>query len=359
MVRKYDCNDKYIFVSTINSDSIEKAQDLTLDDKGNIYILGSGFFNSKIHKLDANGNELWKKVYSSDLNTLQLDTTGYLYAVGSQTVNNRVEFLQIVLNSHGNEISSKTWNPKDISYITCTSLAIDNDGNRYYLCTVMKDDVDYNLFLMKNIGNDFYRNLFISLISFFGGTSLLYVLNRYLFSKKIIKWERELSVPLIKRKLRNKIISNYSSEVRRLLFDTFSSNFSSLRSKRRIGLIGAFFVTFIIGFLFFITGSMYLIYSWIFVLLSFLLFFFTMIGSLYLSHKSLQIHFLFISVNNIYFITHSLNNNEHSLFSLDKFLSVSFSRERFGGKITFIFQSEPMKLSFLMVPAPSLRYKRK
>ncbi|UCG69172.1 MAG: SBBP repeat-containing protein, partial [Thermoplasmata archaeon] len=146
---KYDSNGNQIWVVRYNSlaDNYDIATAIASDQNGNIRVTGYSYSFGTYSDIitinyDQSGNELWVARYDGPVSrhdwghTLSLDRFGNAFIIGRSQginigVNSAYDYVTIMYNSDGDELSALRYNGPGDSYDSPQDIAIDHFGNVY------------------------------------------------------------------------------------------------------------------------------------------------------------------------------------------------------------------------------------
>lgn len=185
---KYDADGNEIWRRTFDTPQQQGAEAIAVkaDDGGNVYVAGKGYLPSGTQnegydifaiKYDAEGNELWvqqfsgdgPEYYNNDIATkLSLDEKGNLYLLGSTTrAPNQNDVLVLKYTSSGDLIQTTILNHPDNEL--ATDWVFDTDGNIYILSLKLIPRPDYSPFVLDVVtlkldadGNVLWRKVYAS-----------------------------------------------------------------------------------------------------------------------------------------------------------------------------------------------------
>ncbi|MBD1938468.1 proprotein convertase P-domain-containing protein [Microcoleus sp. FACHB-68] len=147
LLAKYDKNGVQQWVQQFGTDSSERAESMTVDSSGNIYLTGwtwgslggtnstGGDINGWVAKYDSNGNQLWSQQLGiATFYDVAVDNAGNVYVVGeSWNLNSsspQTDALMLKYDSGGNLLWGRIYDAED-KFDVARSIAVDNSGNIY------------------------------------------------------------------------------------------------------------------------------------------------------------------------------------------------------------------------------------
>lgn len=142
---KYNSFGKVIWVRRYNGvdDSIDVAEDITVDDKGNVYVTGYSYSPGKdwdyaTIKYDPSGNIKWARRYNGPGNyidaaqAIAVDKNGYIYVTGvSFGLNTDRDFATIKYDSTGDIVWIRRYNGPGNDIDVANAISVDENGGIY------------------------------------------------------------------------------------------------------------------------------------------------------------------------------------------------------------------------------------
>ena len=144
---KYNSSGKVIWIRRYNGvdDSIDIAEDITVDDKGNVYVTGYSYSSGKdwdysTVKYDPTGNIKWVRRYNGPGNdydiaeAIEVDKNGYIYVTGvSYGLGTDGDFATIKYDSTGDIMWVRRYNGPGNDYDGAEAIVVDDNGNIYVI----------------------------------------------------------------------------------------------------------------------------------------------------------------------------------------------------------------------------------
>jgi hypothetical protein len=128
-----------IWNSVYDSEGVDEADGITIDNKGNVYVIGHLYDGVDRDcftvKYDEDGKKVWSKIFDSAIYNddvtygVTIDNSGNVYVTGRSYDGVDSDYLTVKYSSEGNKIWNKTFDNRinDISY----GIAVDNSENVY------------------------------------------------------------------------------------------------------------------------------------------------------------------------------------------------------------------------------------
>ncbi|MDH3976008.1 MAG: thrombospondin type 3 repeat-containing protein [Deltaproteobacteria bacterium] len=146
---KYDTNGNELWIKRYNgpANGSDVARDITVDDDGNIYVIGYSLgspgysdYDYATVKYDTNGNELWVSRYSGPSTSysydvaiaIAVDGAGNAYVTGNSYGNGSGrDYATVKYDANGNELWVKRYNGPANLNDRANAIAVDGAGNAY------------------------------------------------------------------------------------------------------------------------------------------------------------------------------------------------------------------------------------
>jgi len=143
---KYDPNGNELWVARYNGpvNGNDKANSLTLDNSGNIYVTGDSYGGVATGndyatiKYDPNGNQLWATRYngsaskSDSAGSIAVDDLGNVYVTGeSANATPNYDYATVKYDPNGNQLWAARYNGLANNYDAACDLSVDSFGNVY------------------------------------------------------------------------------------------------------------------------------------------------------------------------------------------------------------------------------------
>jgi hypothetical protein len=148
----------------IREDGEARANAMTADDEGNIYVTGSCRYASGDHipidmatvKYDSAGNMLWEARYDSPVkqadraSSIAVDNTGAVYVAGSSAgIGSGIDCLTVKYSSSGDELWQARYDGPDSLDDSARALAVDGESNIYVTGFSFTDDESSDFTTLK------------------------------------------------------------------------------------------------------------------------------------------------------------------------------------------------------------------